>query len=240
MRKVFIACAFSSAWAEEFLNLANQILKAAEEMLKSPEAVGLIPPLREAVVAFDTVMRQEKENRHTAVVRQADEAADGLWRGLWGMTRVMTVHPNAVRRAVATSIYGILQKYGNATELFKKDQYGYLYNLIRDLEALGSERLALAYVDEWFVALKKRIVVYKDIENAQNMESGTRRVAGIVLNRRVAAEVALRNFLQRIEAWVELNGKTNYSAFINYANAQLDHLQQTIKSRQTLLDDQEG
>ena len=178
MNEYFTLCNTRRAHVNEFFTLAQQILQVAKEMLAETEAQPRIATYESAVTAFDESLKQSTKNSYTASVELADEAVDETWSALWGMTKVMVKHPNLDRRAAAALVYDIMYKYGNVTKLSYKEEYGRLHNLTQDLDNLGEEKLKLAYVDEWFAELKKRIATYKTAARRGGRPSGRRRQSG--------------------------------------------------------------
>ena len=163
MKTIFSTCPYSQARTNEFFTLANQILQAAETMLAGKtEAQPMIAAYKTPVEAFDAALKQSAKNSYTASVEMADQAVDQTWSDMWTMTKAMVRHPNLERRKASAAVYDLMQKYGNVTSLSYKEEYGRLKNLSQDLEALGTEQLGLAYVDEWFEELKKRIAEIKE------------------------------------------------------------------------------
>ena len=208
------------------------ILQAAKEMLAETEAQPRIATYESAVTVFDEALKQSTKNSYTASVELADEAVDETWSALWGMTKIMVKHPNLDRRAAAALVYDIMYKYGNVTKLSYKEEYGRLHNLTQDLDNLGEEKLKLAYVDEWFAELKKRIATYETAEEGRLAEEDARLV-GAVKAAREATENALRQFLRQVEALILLNGESDYQAFVARANTLFSEMRTVLKSRQT-------
>ena len=232
MNEYFTLCNTRRAHVNEFFTLAQQILQAAKEMLAETEAQPRIATYESAVTAFDEALKQSTKNSYTASVELADEAVDETWSALWGMTKVMVKHPNLDRRAAAALVYDIMYKYGNVTKLSYKEEYGRLHNLTQDLDNLGEEKLKLAYVDEWFAELKKRIATYETAEAGRLAEEDARQV-GVVKATRQATEDALRLLLRQIEALVLINGEAGYTEFIARVNTLFSEMKTVIKSRQT-------
>ena len=230
MNEYFTLCNTRRAHVNEFFTLAQQILQAAKEMLAETEAQPRIATYESAVTAFDGALKQSTKNSYTASVELADEAVDETWSALWGMTKIMVKHPNLDRRAAAALVYDIMYKYGNVTKLSYKEEYGRLHNLTQDLDNLGEEKLKLAYVDEWFAELKKRIATYETAEEGRLGEEDARLV-GAVKAAREATENALRQFLRQVEALILLNGESDYQAFVARANTLFSEMR-TV-SRQT-------
>lgn len=232
MNEYFTLCNTRRAHVNEFFTLAQQILQAAKEMLAETEAQPRIATYESAVTAFDEALKQSTKNSYTASIELADEAVDETWSALWGMTKIMVKHPNLDRRAAAALVYDIMYKYGNVTKLSYKEEYGRLHNLTQDLDNLGEEKLKLAYVDEWFAELKKRIATYKIAEEGRLGEEDARLV-GAVKAAREATENALRQFLRQVEALILLNGESDYQAFVARANTLFSEMRTVLKSRQT-------
>ena len=233
MKTIFSTCPYSQARTNEFFTLANQILQAAETMLTGKtEAQSMIAAYKTTVEAFDAALKQSAKNSYTASVVMADEAVDQAWSDMWGLTKAMVRHPNLERRKASAAVYDLMQKYGNVTNLSYKEEYGRLKNLSQDLEALGTEQLGLAYVDEWFEELKKRIATYETAEAGRLAEEDARQV-GVVKATRQATEDALRLLLRQIEALVLINGEAGYTEFIARVNTLFSEMKTVIKSRQT-------
>lgn len=239
MKSIFTACSYTNARVNEFFSLVSLMAQAAEAMLKTPEAQPLVAPLRTAVTNLDKALKQSDTNRYTATVEMADQAVDETWSGMWGMSKAMLTHPTLTRRSAAAEVYDAMRKYGNVTNLSYKEEYGRLRNLVEDLEAIGSTRLAEAYMDEWFAELKTRVAAYDAAEELRLSEEDARQV-GVVKEARAAAEEALRLFLRKVDALVVINGEEGYTEFIARANTLLGEMKATLKSRRTKAKNESG
>lgn len=232
MKNLFISCSFSNLRINEFFSLIDLLATAAESMLKTPEATAPTAELRAAATYLDTALKQSDTNKYTAAVEMADKAVDEAWGGIWAITKALLKHPNLERRAAAAEVYDIMYKYGNVTKLAYSEEYGRLKNLAADLEQLGTERLTLAFIDEWFAELKKRIAAFHAANEKRMTEEDARQI-GIGKEARLKAEDALRLFLKKIEALVLINGETGYTEFIVRANTLFSEAKAVLKSRAT-------
>lgn len=232
MKNLFISCSYSNLRINEFFSLIDLLATAAETMLKTPEAKAPTTELRGAVSFLDDALKQSVANKYTAAVDMADKAVDEAWSGIWGLAKVMLKHPNLERRAAAIEVYDIMYKYGNVTKLSYKEEYGRLKNLAADLDLLPAERLTLAFVDEWFAELKKRITAFHAADELRMSTEDARQV-GIVKEARQRAEDTLRLFLKKIEALTLINGEAGYTDFVTRANTLFAEVKATLKSRRT-------
>lgn len=232
MKELFIPCSFSKLRINELFSLIDLLATAAEAMLKTPEAKAPTAELRTAATYLDTALKQSDINKYTATVEMADQAVDEAWSGIWALTKALLKHPNLERRGAAAEVYDIMYKYGNVTNLSYKEEYGRLKNLAADLDGLGAAKLTLAFIDEWFAELKKRIDTFRAADESRMAEEDARQV-GLSKEARLKAEDAIRLFLKKIEALVLINGEAGYTEFVTRANTLFSETKATLKSRDT-------
>lgn len=232
MKNLFIPCSYSNLRINEFFSLIDLVATAAESMLKTPESKAPTADLRAAATYLDTALKQSDTNKYTATMEMADKAVDEAWSGIWTLTKALLKHPNRERRAAAAEVYDLMYKYGNVTKLTYKDEYGRLKNLAADLDELGTAKLTLAFIDEWFAELKKRIDAFHAADELRMAEEDAHQV-GLSKEARQQAEEALRLFLKKIEALVLINGEAGYTEFVARANTLFSETKATLKSRDT-------
>lgn len=232
MKNLFIPCAFSNLRMNEFFSLINLVHQAAEAMVTTEAAKPMIADLGAAAKKLDDSLKQSAVNKYTASVELADQAVDEAWSGIWSMAKTMLKHPGLERRSAAAEVYDLMYKYGNPTKLAYKDEYGRLRNLTQDLDALGTEKLAKTYLDEWFAELKKQIATFHAADEKRMSEEDAYQV-GISKAARDEAEEALRTFLKKIEALAIINGEEEYAGFATRVNTLFGEAKATLKSRQT-------
>ena len=231
---VFVSFTLAGPRNNELRTLAVEIVEAALERLAGTDAEPLIAPLKEKVDNLSAVMKPAQVNPYSSSTRIADEAVDEMWSCVWALAKILVKHPNLEKRKLAAQVYDIMYKYGNVTNLARDDEYSRLTDMMEDFDAFGEENLAKCDLDEWIAEMRKRIAAYHSAESGRlDTVADYEKEAGVVEKARGEVEVALREFLRKVEALVIINGRTDYESFISYVNGKIKEVKAKMKARKT-------
>ena len=187
---------------------------------------------KNALDAWDKVLKIEEKNSHTAAVQAADERADLAWRKANAQAKLLTEYPIEEKRNAAIEAYGIIQKYGDIIGMAYNEEYGNMKNLLQELQALGEEKLTLIDLKVWVDEMQEAYDDYMSYSLAKTQEEGEK-TKGIINQRRMETDDAFYALVKRINAGAAYNGPEPYATFIDSANALIDASNATISARKT-------
>ena len=217
---------------DEFFGLVKRMLSTATALLNQEMDKPIIAALQKAVDDLDAALKQDTFTRETKTMQEADAYVDQCYRGLNLLVRALLWHPDQTVRKLAEDVDYILKKYGNVVDLPYNEEYGALHNVMQELSAIPAETQAKLEMTSWIEGLTVAIAEFNIARDTQNNSKASYQT-GLVKDARVAAEVALRKFIDTINAFVIAFGEENYAAFIDQANVMITDMRTTLKARDT-------
>lgn len=207
-------------------------VEGSTSLLTEESDAAMVKAYKDALGELDAALKESDKNAHTPDVIAADAYADGIWWGLRKQIRTMMKHPTEARRLVAEEAKGLMDKYGIITNLGYNEEYGNMYNLLQDLDAMGVEKQKQIYIDEWVTELHGAYTAFM-AAYAQRADEDGRRVVGLVKEKRKIADEAYTLFVKKVNALVLINGDAKYAEFISQVNAYIDAAKAVLAARQT-------
>ena len=126
----------------------------------------------------------------------------------------------------------ILDKYGDPTTQPQNEESGTLHNIMQDITALGTEKLQTIHIEEWTGHLQETMDAY-DAAVAQRAKEESGREVGIIKQTRQETDEAYRSLVRAVNSLAEIEGDTDYAAFIDAMNSHIEHQKETLKMRET-------
>lgn len=179
---------------------------------------------------FDDALKVKAKVSAAKLVSQADKRRDEAFRKLRNYAKLMAGHPNPELAAIAQEIIHILKNYDDPTTLPQNEESGTLHNIMQDIEALGSEKREKIGIDSWSGHLKAAMDAY-DAAVAQRAKEESGREEGVVKRTRREADEAYRSLVRAVNSLAEIEGDTEYAAFIDAMNSHIEHQKTTLKAR---------
>ena len=179
---------------------------------------------------FDDALKVKAKVSAAKLVSQADKRRDEAFRKLRNYAKLMAGHPNPELAAIAQEVIHILKNYDDPTTLPQNEESGTLHNIMQDIEALGSEKREKIGIDSWSGHLKAAMDAY-DAAVAQRAKEESGREEGVVKRTRREADEAYRSLVRAVNSLAEIEGDTEYAAFIDAMNSHIEHQKTTLKAR---------
>lgn len=192
----------------------------------------VITAFKNAVTAFNEVMRPDVINSFTATRKAADEKTDNLCVGIRKYVDALTYSPNYSASRAAKKAIVIIDKYGNLTRMGYKEQYPNLQSMLNDLKEIPVEERDDMMLLDWIDALDNACANFLSITSQKVAEDSLKQV-GIVQDLRDAAEVAYYAMVSRINAGALYLGDTEYAEFIDNVNVIVGEYKTMIAAAKT-------
>lgn len=193
----------------------------------------VISAFKNAVTAFDEVLKQNASSEEVKTRQEADVIADDTWRGLKLQADAMSRFPEPTTQAIAIKANAIIDKYGVLNKMSYDEEYANMKGLLEELKAMPDADLTKIGLKIWVDALGVAYDDYMKATLSKNQSEGEK-VVGIVKQRRGEAEDAYHDLVFRINCGAGYNGDEPYAEFIDTLNAQIDGRKATLASRQTI------
>lgn len=203
--------------------------------LKSPRLQKAVDKYIQAVDAFDAALKLARKNPLTEQLLAADENRDKSWSGSNTYINAMLNHPDPEVAAVAKIARNLFDKYGNPTQLARKEESGILHNLLQDIEAMES-RETIDF-DPWYNWMKTAHEAYEALRT-ERADAKNREEKGLAQEARTTAEDAYREMAKVLNSVVVYEETDEYDKFINRINNEIDELSALIKQRETRRENQ--
>ena len=204
----------------------------AETRALAPVLQTRIDTYKTAYEQFDDVLKEESHVPAATLVSQADDLRDEASRKVRNYAKTMTEHPNPATAALAQQVVDILDKYGDPTTQPQNEESGTLHNIMQDITALGTEKLQTIHIEEWTGHLQETMDAY-DAAVAQRAKEESGREVGIIKQTRQETDEAYRSLVRAVNSLAEIEGDTDYAAFIDAMNSHIEHQKETLKMRET-------
>lgn len=202
------------------------------ELLTAERDLPVTAAYRSAVGELQRALLANPVNPFNKATIEAEKRLDAAWGGLNGQAKACLRHPNAERRAVAKEACAVIGRYGNVTYLPVGEKQECVRRILEALGAMGRERLALAFLDEWLDELSLRLTDYTAL-SVRRTKAETDIEVGIVRRARIAADEAFRRLCLHVNAFALACDEAAYADFIDRLNTMIDDLREVLSARAT-------
>lgn len=210
----------------------NRFIKTTIELARKNEMIASslsaeIVAMEEAQELFRRFFGVSRKNPLTAEIALHDRLRDGYWNGLKVVVRGMLRFPTPEKQVMAKTLWHRIKTSGISARKQLDQQTGDLLTFTdlllteyaAEIEGLG----VLLFVQK----LKEE----NDLVNELLLERGkmdARRVVGGMKKARAAVFTAYHRFVKKVNALVTLNGKEDYSAFVDAMNKMIERYEEEI------------
>lgn len=188
-----------------------------------------------AYTAFDDALKSANFLPSATRMKESDERRDRAWYGLHLYINALSPwHPAAEVREKAAEVRAILNKYGDPRDKTQTEESGILHNLLQDLHGLPEESRKAIALDAWVEELDAAEMAYQRSVSDRSVEEA-QRVTGVVKQTRQEAEVAYRNLVEYVNAYLMLNpSHKELDTFAAHLNVLIDRQKVVLKQRATV------
>ena len=188
---------------------------------QTPEALKIKLQFEAYLPLYDKVdlsLKKINKSSITEQLRNADKARDNVWKGLVGANRAALRHFNNEVQEAAKRLKIVFDTYGNVAIKSLNEQTSATYNILQDLES-GKYAPDMAKVGlmEWVAELKSLNTAFAELMR-ERVAEGSMKVDIVLRNARTQLDEAYYPIVERINAFVVIEGAADYEPFIRKLN----------------------
>lgn len=217
---------------KEAYSFLTKVSREASAYLNWEGDDPMVDAFKDALRAFDEALQLDTVNPYTVDIQAAIEGTDKLWIGTRNHLKGMANFPDAAKAATATKALGMVEKYGNITQMSQGERYGSLMSLTQDFRLIPAEELSAIGLDIWVGELEKSSSLYT-IANKNFIEEEAKHEKGITKQRRGEAEDAYKFLVKQVNAKSIAFADGRHDAFIDNVNVLIDLEKTKLASRKT-------
>ena len=184
--------------AAHFLFVSNMADRAEKDSAVAEKCAEQVKALRAAVTAEDDNLQLSAKSLVTDKIAEAAKA--------------LAQH---------------IKDYKISPQMQMDKETGLLMNFIQDLEGKFSEQIKTLSLGAFVEKLKASNESVRDL-TAQRTDERSAKTAGALKTARGVSEEAYKTLVQHVNAHALLEGDEAYSAFIDYANTEIEHFKKEV------------
>lgn len=184
----------------------------------------------QSVSEFDNVLKQSVKNSQTESVAKADEEVDALWTSFKAHAKALRKYPDAQKAQIAQKTYAIFEKFGDATRKGYTQEYGVLFNMLQELEAIPQEEQEGILTALYTTELRAKYEAFMSAQSAQTKE-GAEYQKGAIAKHFDSTTDSYGALVKRVNALILINGENDYKDFVSQMNVIIDHEIKNLASR---------
>ena len=196
----------------EFKELAEKL---------NPEALKIKPQFEAYLPLYDKVdlaLKKIAKSSITEQIQEAYKARDNIWKGLVETNTTALRHFSNEVREAAKRLKIVFDTYGNIAIKSLHEQTSATYNILQDLESgKYAPDVAKVGLGEWVAELKRLNTAFAELMR-ERVDEGSLKVDIVLKKARVHLDEAYYSIVERINAFVVIEGAASYEPFIRKMN----------------------
>ena len=169
----------------------------------------------------DEALKKIMKSAITAEIHAADKLRDQLFRGMVDANKAALNHFSNDVREAAKRLKIVFDTYGNLAQKPLNEQTSGVYNILQDLNGKYAGDSANTGLTDWMNELQTANETLAGLMKDRYEESAMK--TDLVLKQvRTQIDAQYRLIIERIEAFVVVEGAGNYSEFIKYWNVVIE------------------
>ena len=213
--------------AAHFLFVSNVAERAEKDAAVAEKCAAQVKALRNAVTAEDENLKLSAKSLLTDKIADADKERDRLYAGYKKAVSGYEGFPDDAMAEAAKALAQHIKDYKISPQMQMDKETGLLVNFIQDLEGKFSEQIKTLSLGAFVEKLKASNENVRDL-TAQRTDERSAKTAGALKTARGASEEAYKTLVQHVNARALLEGEEAYSAFIDYANTEIEHFKKEV------------
>ena len=213
--------------AAHFLFVSNMADRAEKDSAVAEKCAEQVKALREAVTAEDENLQLSAKSLVTDKIAEADKERDRLYAGYKKAVGGYEGFPDAAIAEAAKILSQHIKDYKISPQMQLDKETGLLVNFIQDLEGKFSEQIKTLSLSAFVEKLKASNESVRDL-TAQRTDERSAKTAGALKTARGVSEEAYKTLVQHVNARALIEGEDAYSAFIDYANTEIEHFKKEV------------
>ena len=163
----------------------------------------------------------------TDKIADADKERDRLYAGYKKAVGGYEGFPDAAMAEAAKILSQHIKDYKINTQMQMDKETGLLVNFLQDLEGKFKPQVDALSLGAFVEKLKAANETVREL-TAQRTDERSAKTAGALKTARSASDEAYRMLVQHVNARALLEGDAEYSAFIDYANTEIEHFKKEV------------
>ena len=213
--------------AAHFLFVSNMADRAEKDSAVAEKCAEQVKALRAAVTAEDDNLQLSAKSLVTDKIAEADKERDRLYAGYKKAVGGYDGFPDAAIAEAAKALAQHIKDYKISPQMQLDKETGLLVNFIQDLEGKFSEQIKTLSLGAFVEKLKAANESVREL-TAQRTDERSAKTAGALKTARGASEEAYKLLVQHVNARALIEGDAAYSAFIDYANTEIEHFKKEV------------
>ncbi|MDE6067745.1 MAG: hypothetical protein K2F89_02165 [Treponemataceae bacterium] len=210
-----------------FTFVSNMAERAEKDAAVAEKCKAQVKALREAVAAEDENLQISAKSLTTDKIAEADRLRDQLYAGY---KKAVAGYVNFPVESLAEAAK-VLQQHVKDYKIDVKAQLdketGLLVNFVQDLEGKFAEQVKALSLSAFVEKLKAANEDVREL-TGQRTDERSAKTAGALKAARCASDEAYKMLTMHVNAHALLEGESDYAAFIDYANTEIDHFRKDV------------
>jgi len=227
IQKIYIAHLRNSEHFQFLIEFIKLIVKFGAEMLKIADLHSRFALLLEKE---DAALKKIMKSALTAEIQAADKRRDRLFRVMIDSNKATLVHFDDEVQAAAKRLKIVFDTYGNLAQKPLNEASADIYNLLQDLNLKYTADIEKAGLTAWVRELGSANATFSNLIDNRYEETAMRTDLVLKECRQNVDEVYLA-IVDRINAYVVIEGDTKYAEFIRNFNAVIEKYNEALMHR---------
>ena len=213
--------------AAHFMFVSNMAERAEKDSAVSEKCKAQVAALREAVTAEDENLQISAKSLTTDKIAAADRLRDQLYAGYKKAVAGYVNFPVEEMADAAKALNQHIKDYKIDVQAQLDKETGLLVNFVQDLEGKFAEQVKALSLGAFVEKLKAANEEVRSL-TGQRTDERSAKTAGALKTARAASDEAYKMLVLHVNAHALLEGETEYAAFIDYANTEIEHFKQKV------------
>ena len=213
--------------AAHFLFVSNMAERAEKDAAVSEKCAAQVKALRAAVTAEDESLKISAKSLITDKINEADRLRDQLYSGYKKAVSGYTDFPVEEMAEAAKVLAQHIKDYKIDTQAQLDKETGLLVNFLQDWVGKYKPQVDALSLGAFVEKLKAANETVREL-TAQRTDERSAKTAGALKTARAASDEAYKTLVAHVNAHALLEGDAEYSAFMDYANTEIEHFRQEV------------
>ena len=213
--------------AAHFLFVSNMADRAEKDASVAEKCAAQVKALRDAVTAEDENLQISAKSLTTDKIADADKERDKLYAGYKKAVSGYEGFPDEAMADAAKVLAQHIKDYKINPQMQLDKETGLLVNFLQDLEGKFAAQVKTLNLGAFVEKMKAANEAVREL-TGQRTDERSAKPAGALKTARLASDEAYKTLVQHVNAHALLEGDAAYSAFIDYANTEIEHFRQEV------------
>ncbi|MDE6068512.1 MAG: hypothetical protein K2F89_06130, partial [Treponemataceae bacterium] len=213
--------------AAHFLFVSNMAGRAEKDSAVAEKCKAQVAALRAAVTAEDENLQISAKSLTTDKIAAADRLRDQLYAGYKKAVAGYAGFPVESLADAAKVLQQHIKDYKIDVQAQLDKETGLLVNFIQDLEGKYKAQVDALSLGAFVEKLKTANEEVREL-TGQRTDERSAKTAGALKAARVVSDESYKMLVLHVNAHALLEGEADYTAFIDYANTEIEHFRKEV------------